>query len=278
MICKEIPLWKEGEYQGRDENFRPVMDTYILKDRKRDDESIPLKKKGAVLICPGGGYEFTSHREAEPIAMQFNAMGYHAFVLFYDVAPNIHPQPLKDATRAMCIIRDNAEEWNVDPEKIAVIGFSAGGHLAASLGILADLPELQDVPGMQPGKNRPNAMILSYPVIIHGEKGHDGSFRHLLGENYDTMHEQLSLEKHVTPATPKAFIWHTFEDGCVPVESALELAYALRRNRVPFEMHIFEKGGHGMSLANDQVSKPEDCDTHVAHWVKLCEEWLGKTF
>jgi len=272
MICESIEIWESGEYNGEDKDFKPTLSTYVLKDNG---------KKGAVLICPGGGYGGTSWREAEAIAIEFNRAGYNAFVLYYSVKPNKHPQPIYDVTRAMCIIRERAEEWNVDSDKIAVIGFSAGGHLAGSLGVHWNNPYLLDVPRMEKGKNKPNALILSYPVITGGEFAHRGSFDNLLGENADEkMINEMSLEKHVSKDTPPTFLWHTFEDTCVPVENSLLFANALRKNDVPFEMHIYPKGPHGISLATEVTFDGNDdyINSHIASWIKLCTEWLGIVF
>ena len=277
MICKEIKIWNENEFKSID-GFNPVMDTYILNDRNREIDKEPIGPRPAVLILPGGGYEFTSYREAEPIATQFNAMGFNAFVLYYCCKPHVFPQALKDVSRAMCIIRDNAKDWNIDPDKIFVSGFSAGGHLAASIGTMWDLPCLSEIEGMEYGKNKPNAMILAYPVIVYNEFANFGSYENLLGKDYPALAEEHSLEKHVSEKTPPAFIWHTYEDDMVPLENALSFGDALRKNNIPFEMHIFTKGGHGLSLANEEVCCDKDCDVHVQHWVKLLEEWLKMMF
>lgn len=269
MIHKTIEIWQDGEYNGAVKDFVPVMDTYLLKGDK---------KRGAVLVCPGGGYGETSEREAEPIALQFNQAGFHAFVLYYSCAPNRHPQPIQDATRAMCLIREHAEEWQVDADKIAVCGFSAGGHLAASLGVKCDFPECQAVPGMEKGKNRPNAMILCYPVILEGKPYVNyGTLENLVGEEeakkLDVQLEH-SLERFVTKETAPTFLWHTVDDGCVPVESSLQFATALQENKVPFEMHLYPSGPHGLSLATSEMNGEGGILPHVATWMGLCLEWL----
>lgn len=272
MINKTIDLWKDLVYQGEmEDNFRPTLDTYILEGNK---------KRGAVLICPGGAYAFTSEREAEPIAMQFNAAGFHAFVVYYSVSPRKHPQPIMDVSRAMCVIRENAEEWNVDQQKIAVCGFSAGGHLAASLGVHFEKPYLFDNPGITEGMNNPNALILSYPVISSGEFAHRGSFENLLGKGAEEAKlQEMSLELQVTEKTPPSFLWHTFQDADVPVENTMLFAQALRRKNIPFELHIYPEGVHGLSLATEETSEGGFIqDAHVASWMRLCIEWLNKLF
>ncbi|HHY24910.1 MAG TPA: alpha/beta hydrolase [Clostridiaceae bacterium] len=272
MIYEIIKLWGENTYQSSEENsFIPTLTTYVLNGSK---------KRGAVLILPGGGYTSTSPREAEPIALQFNAAGYHTFVLDYSVAPRRHPQPLLDASRAMCIIRKNAEEWNVDSEKIAVCGFSAGGHLAASLGVYWHKGYLSNVTGMEIGLNRPNALILAYPVITSGQYAHRGSFINLLGEEASSeLLYEMSLEHHVSEKTPPAFIWHTFEDQGVPVENSLLFALSLRNKSIPFELHIYPEGEHGLSLATEETAtSPVQVAPHAATWMKLCIEWLNLQF
>jgi len=266
MICKDIEIWKDGEYTGADKSFKPILSTYILKDNENHS---------GVLILPGGGYAMTSWREAESVALKLNSAGLNAYVLYYSVAPNRHPQPIMDVTRAMCIIRENCQEWKQNPEKIAVIGFSAGGHLAASIGVHWNKDYLMSVPRMEKGKNKPNALILSYPVISGTDFPHIGSFKNLIGEDLDSnLLNEMSLEKHISADTPPTFLWHTFEDTAVPVENSMMFAMGLRKNDIPFEMHIYPKGGHGLSLANKEVMEGKPSDPHVGTWIDLCIEWL----
>lgn len=270
MISKIIKLWDKDTYQCYQESvenlFIPTLNTYILNDSIKSDNSSNSRKRGAVLIIPGGGYAYTSPREAEPIALQFNAAGYHAFVLDYSVSPIKHPQPLLDASRAICIIRENANKWNVNPEKIAICGFSAGGHLAASLGVYWHKEYLGNVTGVEIGLNRPNVMILAYPVITSGQYAHRGSFINLLGEDASPeLLYEMSLEHHISEKTPPAFIWHTFEDQAVPVENSLLFAQGLRNKNIPFELHIYPEGGHGLSLATEETAtSPAQVVPHVA--------------
>lgn len=271
MLHQTLELWEPGMYKSGAENFRPTLATYILAGEK---------KRGAVIICPGGGYSRTSPREAEAVALQFNAAGYHAFVVFYSVAPRRHPQPLMDLSRALCIVRHHADEWQIDPEKIAVCGFSAGGHLAASLGVFWDALYLRDHPGITIGLNRPNALILGYPVITGGKYAHKSSFQNLLGENADPeMYDILSLERQVHGNMPPVFLWHTVADQSVPVENSLLFAQALREHGISFELHIYPAGAHGLSLANAETAREGMPPLpHVAGWMGLCLEWLGEKF
>ena len=269
MICKKIDIWEGRDYAGENSgNPRPYMDTYILKGDK---------KRPTVLVLPGGGYEFCSPREAEPIAMQFAKQGYNAFVLYYSVAPNKHPQPILDVSLAMATIRRNADEWNVEKDKIFVCGFSAGGHLTASIGVHWNKSYIKEALDIKQGENKPNGLILCYPVIHYGGKMHKGSFLNLLGEDASPhMLAEMSLEKQVSSDTPPAFIWHTFNDGAVPVENSLMFAQAMREHDIPFELHIFPDGVHGLSLATEETAEgPEHINAHAASWMDLCLKWIG---
>lgn len=272
MLSKTIDIWGPYQYKGEGaDGFRPTMDTYILAGEK---------PRGAVLICPGGAYAFTSEREAEPIALQFNAAGFHAFVLYYSVAPRKHPQPLLDVSRAMCIIRENVRDWHIDPDKIAVCGFSAGGHLAASLGVHWAKPYISETKGITAGLNKPNALILGYPVITTGQFAHKGSVENLLG--YDatsSLLKEMSLELQVNEQMPPTFIWHTHDDDAVPVENSMLFVQAMRAKNIPFEFHVFSKGPHGLSLANEETAaEGMGVYPHVANWMNLCIEWLKEVF
>jgi acetyl esterase/lipase len=271
MKHETIDIWEGLSYPSANLNdFRPTLDTYILSGEK---------KRGAVLIFPGGGYAYTSSREAEPIAMKYNASGYHAFILYYSVAPSKYPQPQLDAARAITIIRENAELWSMDPEKIAVCGFSAGGHLAASLGVHWDKEYILNFPGIKKGLTNPNALILSYPVITSGEFAHRGSFSNLLGSNPgENLLKDMSLETQVSARTPVTFIWHTIEDTSVPVENTLYFIQALREYNIPFELHIYPEGCHGLSLATDETGVDKQIRPHVATWMPLSIEWLSMVF
>lgn len=272
MISAKIDIWDGYNYESEgDDGFRPTLQSYVLDGEHRR----PL-----ILICPGGGYRFVSPREAEPIALQFNAAGFHACVLDYSVAPRRHPQPLRDLARALCLVRDHAAEWKVNADQIAVCGFSAGGHLAASLGVHWNKPYLAEVPGIDAAKTRPDGLILSYPVISSGKFSHRGSFTNLLGDNPPTeLMREMSLEHQVTEETPPTFLWHTVEDESVPVENSLFFANALREKGIPFEQHLYPRGAHGISLATSETSRtPDQDDSHIATWMGLCIQWLRERF
>ena len=240
--------------------------------RDRTVEMPAFNTRPAILILPGGGYAWCSKREADPVAMQFLQAGYNVFTLYYtcrsdETVPALRWQPLIDAAGAILHIRRNAEQFGTDPAKIAICGFSAGGHLALSGAVL-------DIPG-ETAQQRPNAVILGYPVITAGEFAHRGSFVQLAGSEDAAAQQAFTLEDKVTSDTPPVFVWHTMEDKTVPVENTLLLLAALRRADVPCEAHLFEKGAHGTSISTAEV---DAADPHRAHWVALCLEWLGETF
>lgn len=225
------------------------------------------RPRGAVLVCPGGGYTNRAAHEQLPIAERFRDAGFHAFVLQYRVSPNLHPAPLLDVSRAVRMIRHGAGGWAVDPERIAVCGFSAGGHLTASLGVHYGLDILNTGTPLDAMSCRPDALILSYAVLSGKAFRHAGSFTNLLGPEPDpALVALMSLEDHVTPNTPPTFLWHTADDAVVPVANSLLFAHALSRSGVPFELHIYPSGSHGLGLAE---STP-----HIATWIGLSVEWL----
>jgi acetyl esterase/lipase len=276
MKYKVINIWED--FKG-DTKGKAKLSAYIL------DNSVEIslsRKNRAVLICPGGGYEFVSEREAEPVALAFLAEGINAFVLTYEVAPAAkHPQPILDSSRAMCIIRENAEEWHIDINKIAVCGFSAGGHLAASLGVFWNEKYIKETLGIGEGMNKPNALILCYPVISSKEEfSHRGSFYNLLGDNQEEeVYESMSLERHVNKYTPPAFIWHTFDDSLVPVENSLMFAQSMKKNNIPFELHIFPEGVHGLSLCDERTGiTAEMINPQAGKWIRLCMDWFKRLY
>ena len=221
-----------------------------------------------VLVVPGGGYTHVSAREGDPVALQFAAAGYHTAVLDYAICEKAQDyMPLRQLAQAIGLVREHAAAWHVLPEKIAVCGFSAGGHLALSSAVL-------DIPG-ETAQPRPNAVILGYPVITAGEYAHRGSFEQLAGSTDRAAQQAFSLEDKITPRTPPVFVWHTMEDGTVPVENTLMLLSALHKAGVPCEAHLFEKGVHGTSISTVEVDQPS---RHRHRWVKLAVEWLEDTF
>lgn len=249
--------------------------TYFL---ERSAEMRPERKRPLVLICPGGGYVMTSDREAEPVAMQFLAMGYHAAILRYSVSPAVYPEALLQVGRSVSWLKDQADAYGIDPEKIVVMGFSAGGHLAGSYGVSWRKPFVREALGVDEETLRPAGLILCYPVITSGEKAHRGSFEALLGDRQEELKEELSLEKQVNGDVPRVFLWHTQEDDCVPVENSLMFYQALLEKKIPAEMHIFPEGGHGLSLANEETMTNEGWCVQKAcqSWIPLVKTWMEK--
>lgn len=238
-----------------------------------------IKKRPIIVICPGGGYEFTSDREAEPIAMQLLGMGYHAAVLRYSVAPAEYPTAILELGKSIHMIRENAIEWNVDADKILVSGFSAGGHLACSYGCFWNKPFVAEKLGVSSEVLRPNGMILGYPVITSGEYAHHDSILHLLGAQYEEKKEEMALETQITGEFPKTFVWHTYEDGLVPAMNSILLVDALYKQQIPTEFHMFAKGGHGLSLAS-KLTEIGDYGTEKSceAWMSLLKQWLEDNF
>lgn len=241
------------------------------------------RTRPTILICPGGAYAIVSDREGEPIAMQMLAQGFHAAVLRYNVAPTRFPNALAEAASSIAYLRENAKELGVDPEKIIMAGFSAAGHLTASLGVFWQEEWLKEYTGFSPEQVKPNGLVLSYPVITSGEYANTGSFKNLLGEDAtEEQWEYVSVEKRVTENVPPCFIWHTMADPAVPVENSLIFASALRKAGVKFELHIFPQGAHGLALATEEtlaygygnVNLKTQLRPECAEWIRLAARFV----
>ena len=269
MIHEVLSVKVDYSRAGLPSDQAPKLYTYVISHSPEMDYH---KKRPAVVICPGGGYGATSDREAEPIALKFVSMGFQCFVLRYTVQTLRFPGALLELAAAVSMVRENAEKWDVDPDKIMVAGFSAGGHLACSLGMFWNRNFVADTLGFHNGEHKPNGMILAYPVITSGEFAHRGSFENLLLDTYDENLELVSLENQVSADTPPAFIWHTFDDNAVPVENALLLATAMRKQQIPFELHIFPRGVHGLSLATSETGVVEK---GVEIWTDCAAKWVN---
>ncbi len=248
-----------------------TVDLYLpfnMTEMKRAD-----KKRPCVIVCPGGAYAFCSQREAEPIALNFLNEGFNVFLLNYSVAPHTFPSQLCEVAAVMELIYKNKDEWNCDTDKIAIIGFSAGGHLAAHYSTMFDCKEVRE---FFPESKSVNATILGYPVITADlESTHKGSIMNLTGNKELT--EELayfSNEKNVKPTTPPTFIWHTAEDAAVPVKNSLLYAEALSKNKVPFELHIYPFGRHGLSTCDEHTL--DEVNEKIAHinWLGDMKKWL----
>lgn len=246
-------------------------------------DGIEARQRAAVVVCPGGAYYDLSLREKEPIALSFFAKGYNAFVLEYSTA-NIsekkYPTQLLESSAAFAYIRRNCEKYNTKKDAIMIAGFSAGGHMAAMLGTLWNDSVVAENLDIEAGKNRPDGVILAYPVISGGEFAHRGSFDNLLGEKAqdEDLLFKLSLENSVGPHNPPTFLWHTLTDELVPVENAFLFANAMKKANVPFEMHIYPEGPHGIALGTLETSAENDMfyNLHVASWMGLCDNWIKR--
>ncbi len=223
----------------------------------------------AIVVCPGGGYGRLAPHEGHDVAVWLNSIGVSAFVLKYRLGPRYnHPAMLWDVQRALRTVRARAAGWKVDPQRIGVMGFSAGGHLSSTAATHFDDGNPQASDPIDRVSSRPDVAILCYPVIsLQPPFAHMGSRKNLLGDNPAAeLVELLSNEKQVTAKTPPTFLFHTVDDAGVPVENSMLFADALRKNKVPYEMHLFEHGRHGVGLAKD--------DPALSAWPKLLENWL----
>ncbi|KWX83726.1 esterase [Paenibacillus riograndensis] len=258
---KTMLLWPEGApgALGTSDEDCPAITPYLVEG----DEN------AAVLVCPGGGYGMRADHEGGPVAEWLNTLGISAFVLRYRVAPYGYPHALRDAQRALRTIRYRAEEYGIDPDRLGILGFSAGGHLASAAGVLFDAGDEEASEPLERKSCRPDLLILCYPVISMAEGvTHQGSKENQLGTDPDPeLVKRLSSELQVTAATPPAFLWHTSDDGSVPVENSLQFAAALSRHRIPFDLHVYAHGQHGLGLAGGEP--------HTRSWTEACASWLA---
>ena len=276
MEIIKINLKEKYEFLGvADRN--PNLTCYLprnLAEMGREDEMRPC-----ILICPGGGYAGCSEREAEPIALKFLNWGFNAFVLRYSCAPHRYPTQLREVAAAFEEIYSNANEWHCDLTKVGVIGFSAGGHLVAHYSNAYNNDAVREV---FPESKKPNFAILAYPVISADETfAHKGSFVNLLGE-YPVGDDVLkfSCEKLVSADTPPTFLWHTTTDQVVPVKNCLSYATALADNNVPFSVHIYPYGVHGLSTVDHLTNDDDrlDAKTLLADsWLSEFKKWFDNT-
>ncbi len=260
-------LWPDGApgAKGTAEGDKPSLTIYL-----------PAKEKAtgaAVVIFPGGGYgHLAMDHEGHQIAQWLNSLGIAGFIVQYrhrnSGAGYGHPAPIQDAQRAIRMVRSRAAEWNVDPSRIGIIGFSAGGHLASSAGTHFQIRYSEAKDAIDQVSCRPDFMILMYPVISFTESyTHKGSRSNLLGKDPDkNLVESFSNEKQVTPETPPTFLVHADDDKAVPPENSIAFYLALRKAGVPAEMHIYEKGGHGFGPGKDKGS--------VSSWMGRCADWM----
>lgn len=291
-------------YENRDD---VTLTTYVLTNSR---EMLNGRKRPGVLVCPGGGYLGCSDREAEPVALRFAAMGYHAFVLRYstyyggafgafptsgalEVNPrSVHPGPMRDIGKAFLTLHAHADRWLLDTEKIAICGFSAGGHNCAMYSVYWNRPVITEHFGEPPVVFKPAAAILGYAVCDYrlrfdddadpaAPKLSDAVSIAIFGTTSPSpeLLDEVSPVLHVTAHTPPTFLWATAADTVVPVQHTTLMATALAVAGIPFEAHIFEQGQHGLSLANQATAgSPLDMEADTAQWAPLAETWLAKRF
>ena len=270
MVNKKIDLY---EYFGvnKPEGGKAILEV-ICNDKYG---FCPNRIRPAMLVLPGGGYAHVSEREKDCIAFYYLQNGYNTFTLDYSVSPIGFPHQLIEASMAMAYIKENADELGVNKDQVAAVGFSAGGHLCGSLATLFDAPEVKDALKDRAVNLKPNAVILAYPVISALIPTHAGSFA-VQCKGDKALEKRLSLETQVTPDSPPAFIWGTVNDGCVPSGNAFEIALAYKKQGVPFELHMFENGGHGLSVATKETLYVNES---VQPWLPLSITWLkGRGF
>jgi acetyl esterase/lipase len=296
MLIDKIKLWEKSD--------EVTLTAYVLDY----SEEVGINKRPAIIICPGGGYLYTSDREAEPIAMKFAGEGYNTFVLRYNIYnqskkdPNNsedgnkeakYPNPLFDLAKAMLTVRENAEKWAIDTNKVFLCGFSAGGHLSASLGVHWQDELLKEKFNVDSELFKPNGLILGYPVLDYAvmkeimiekkDKSLDDFWKisnnALFGEGTpsDEYLKELSPVNYVTAKTPPTFLWHTASDGLVTVRNSLNFATELSKKSVPFELHIFESGDHGLALCDKVTAKYDSqINPQAKGWFDMALTWLKK--
>ena len=265
---KPFPLWPDGApgAMGTAEKDIPTLTPYLPE---------PAKSTGAaIVICPGGGYGGLASHEGVDYARFLNEQGIAGFVLKYRLGSSgyRHPVMLQDAARAVRTVRAQAAQWKLDPHRIGIMGSSAGGHLASTLLTHFDAGKADAADSIERQSSRPDLGVLCYAVITMGEFTHEGSKHNLLGSNPSPeLIRDLSNEQQVTKDTPPCFIWHTWEDTAVPVENSLHFAEALRKAAVPFDLHIYQKGGHGLGLGSRQwdPAKRHPWTLDLAVWLKV---------
>lgn len=272
-------------------NETAYYDTYILNNSQEYNTD---KKRPMVVVIPGGGYIFTSDREAEPIALKFNSVGFHSVVLRYtveDKVKNVPKNALIEVAETIRQIRDNADKWCVDPNMIIVCGFSAGGNLALQISTKWNEKWLAETLNTSNEMIKVNLAIPCYPAVNASVfEENDKGFASSIVENPNTANERIygkgkptkedvydyNVLNFIDKGTPPMFIWHTYEDVLTDVTNALNLANKLQENEIPFELHIFEKGEHGLALCDRTTArKNSHFNNHVIHWFNLCEQWIS---
>lgn len=276
MRIIEINLKEKYEFLA-DAGRNPTLTCYL--PRNMIEMGRENEKRPCMVVCPGGGYANCSEREAEPIALRFLTWGFNVFILRYSCAPHRYPTQLREVAAVFEEIYKNADEWNCDTEKIGIIGFSAGGHLAAHYSNSYNCDAVRQA---FPNSKKPNFSVLCYPVISADESfAHKGSFVNLLGE-YPTGSdvEKFSCDKLVTANTPPTFIWHTATDQAVPVKNGLCYATALAEKGVPFSIRVYPYGQHGLATCDTLTNSPDQLmpeNLLAAEWFNDLKKWMDIT-
>ena len=240
-------------------------------------EGITQRNYPAVIVCPGGGYNHISPRESEPIAIEYYRAGYNTFILTYTVGEGVKGfTPLKQLATTIAQIRANADAWETRPDQIAVCGFSAGGHLACSLGTMFNKEKFLQAFG-RTDHIRPDAMILGYPLILTDENGSSRALRLISGAEPGTEeYHWFGLDQHVDSETPPTFMWHTVTDPVVPIVNTIKLAEALSAAKVPFEYHVLPFGGHGLGTCKKEIN--QTAYPYNERWMEWSIRWLNQLF
>lgn len=272
MICQTICL--KDFFPQLNESENPTLTIYLqenLSEMGRENQKHPC-----LLICPGGAYSMCCQREAEPIALEFLPAGFQVFILNYSVAPTGFPAQIREVAASIELIRRRADSWHCDPDKLAMMGFSAGGHLAAHYANCFDCKEVREV---FPNSKPVQATVLCYPVIsANPDISHRGSIENLLGHEPKSQEEieKFSCDRQVTPRTPPTFLWHTVTDSVVSVMNSLVYARALASYHVPFELHIYPAGEHGLSTVDTQTNEDlEPIVKYAGNWIAAAKHWLS---
>ncbi len=255
------------------EGSRAFLEVYVRENQEQPGQD----KRPCVIICPGGAYVFCGDRDSEPNALAFLGEGFQACVLRYTIResetePPLHDEPMRDAAAAVRYVRTHAADLGVDPKKIILLGVSAGGHTASCAAVFWD--DETHIPGGGDALGRPDGLVLCYPVITGGIYAHRQSIANLTGrEECCPENDAYSVENFVRPDTCPAFLWQPAGDETVPSENAMLLAEALQKNHVPFELHLYTQGWHGIGLADAEVGSHFP---HVASWYPLALNWLAR--
>ncbi len=277
MIIKKTPLFQALGFAGL-AGSNAILTSYIAEL----DTEILFRKRKSILILPGGGYDYCSKREGEPVAQYFLSKGYNAYVLEYSTAQHSKntrfPIQLLEAMAALHFIKQNVQDDFGDATDVSVIGFSAGGHLAGSLAFMGNLEKFKKLLGIPTESDLSlKALVLGYPVVSALVPTHGGSFNNL--ESKDYPRSELSLERYITKDAPPLFVFASSDDNTVPIQNTFVLCEAYTALKKPFELHIYEKGPHGFSLANDLVyedARAQAIEKNIPHWIDLANDFIKR--